>query len=584
MADKKISKVTRVDSQIPKMKDVDYKLDRMNNVYQIRKKSKERKKEEATLNELARDVVEMIEDVEYGDVVGSAVSAEQPNYSRMTGQAVPPQYVAASGDRVRNVSDSLTNMTGSTKLAANMDAEKNTFDEDEFGFDEDDEFGSGQDSDSVAVHSGANPRGLVRPDKYITDYRGDGLDYGATHSESFTGTAAIALAPIAFGADTRQSNKKSKKKTKLETAMNRKRLVREYTPDFAAGSYKPGDPKMNKKGGKSVQSPALNNVGQFYTKDELTTHGEWPRKHKANLAMSNVDEDGVDGESAGSHDSSAGTPEDGIQTKMGHNWPNRPKNRGGQTAMKGSRYADGGVLGRSVDESWSPTRIGQMMGEGINLQSLFDQYARSVGKVTTEGFLALCEAYGQPAALNRDTMLELMDRNRDFIFYEDEDSDGSYWVPDDDIDVDDDMDAGMDDDMDMDMDDDLGDDLPSDEDGVLTSDEHEDVHARLKEFCAKYGCPEDELHDLCHEYAQAPMDDLDADEFGDDEFDDECVGDECQLDGDDEFEDGDEFDDGGMDDGDEFEDDDYGSTNECHNESKVRRVKSGPQSKFRRRK
>jgi hypothetical protein len=491
MANKTIRKVTKVDSQIPKMKDVDYKIDKMNNVYQVKKKSKERKKEEATLNELARDVIEMVEDVEFTGV-GPSIMADEPTYNRMTNQPSPPQLAASRGDTVRNVGDSLTNASSSMKQYSDMDASKDLLDDDEFDLD--------QDFEGAIEYPGSNNRGLVRPDKYITDNRGDGLDYGATHSESFTGTAAIALAPAAFGVDTRKSNKRAKKKTKLENAMNRKRLVREYSPDFAAGDYKPGDAKMAKKGGKGLQSPSLGNIGHK-SDSEMTNHGEqWPRKKSRNVAMSNVDDDGVDGQPQGSHNSSVGKPEDGYQTNVGHDWPSKPKNRGGTAAMKGSRYSDGGMLGgnSNVEESWSPSRIGHMMGEEMNIQSLFNQYAKNVQKVTQNGFGSLCEAYGQNISLDREVMLNLMDRNRDFVFYEDEDSDGSYWVPED---GDEDMD-GMDDMDDM-----------KSMDGELTDEEHHDVHMKLKAFCEKYSCPEDELHDLCHEYAQMPMDDEDDEDF-----------------------------------------------------------------------
>lgn len=496
MGNKVVKKVTKVDSQIPKMKDVEYKIDKMNNVYQIKKKTKEREDEETTLNELAKDLVEMLEDVEYGKV-GTSIMADQDTYNRMTNQPVPPQYAAARGDSIRNNLDTITNMTTDNRLYANMDSDKDLLKGSS-------EFELEDDSDSSEIHSGSNPRGLVRPDKYITDYRGDGLDYGATHSESFTGTAAIALAPAAFGVDTRK--RKSKKKTKLETAMNRRRLVREYSPDFAPGNYKPGDANMMKKGGKGLQDKSLGKIDHD-AKSDITAHGEWPRKQKGNLAMGTVDEDGVDGEAAGTHGSSVGKPEDGIQSHVGHDWPSKPKNRGGQTAFKGPRYTDGGMLGgSSVEEGWSPARIGTLMGESMDVQALFDQYARSVSKVTQHGFESLCEAYGQELQIDRNVMLNLMDRNRDFVFYEDMDSDGSYWVPGDE------------------------DEVESDEDGILTPEEHSELHDKLKAFCEKYGCPEDELHELCHEYAQLPMDDMDEEDFGDeDESEDEEDSEDDEL-------------------------------------------------------
>lgn len=516
MANKTIRKVTKVDSQIPKMKGVDYRINKMNDVEQIRKVSKDRKREEDTLNELARDVIEMAEDVEFGPV-GTSIMADEPTYNRMTNQPSPPQLVASRGDSARNVGDSLTNVTGSTKPYADMDADKDLLSDDEFELEQD--FG-----DAIPP-AGSNHMGTVRDDKYIYDYRGDGLDYGATHSESFTGTAAIALAPAAFGTDTRKSKKKITKKTKLENAMSRRRLVREYSPDFAAGNYKPGDGKMQKKGGKGVQAPSLGKI-DHNAESELTSHGEqWPRKKSRNVAMSDVDDNGVDGQPQGSHKSSVGKPDDGYQTSVGHDWPAKPKNRGGTKAMKGSRYQDGGTLGGVSAESWSPANIGNLMGKTLSVQSLFDRYARSTGKVTQEGFVSLCEAYGEPIQLDRDSMLNLMERNRDFVFYEDEDSDGSYWVPSDDED-----DMNMVDGPDGNFEDEDGDGIDDDVDGELTDEEHSELHMKLKAFCKQYGCPENELHELCHEYAQTPMGDMDDEDFDDEECCDDDMDDMDDMD------------------------------------------------------
>jgi len=118
-----------------------------------------------------------------------------------------------------------------------------------------------------------------------------------------------------------------------------------------------------------------------------------------------------------------------------------------------------------------------------------------------------------------------MDQNRDFVFYEGQDSDGYYWTPlveevhdmhDFDMEDDDDMDDDMDDMDDIDHDG-IDDHMDSDFDGELTDGEHHDLHVKLRDFCDKYGCPEEELHDLCHEYAQTPMDETDDEDYGDEE-------------------------------------------------------------------
>jgi hypothetical protein len=328
--------------------------------------------------------------------------------------------------------------------------------------------------------------------------------------------------------------------------MSRKRLVREYTPDFAAGNYKPGEAKMGRHGGKSVANNSLGSIG-YNADSELTSHGEqWPRKHSKTVGMSDVDDNGVDSDSQGGHASSVGKPVDGHTKQVSHNWPKKAKNSGGTTAMKGTRYTDGGVLGSGgvsdVSEGWTPNKISTLLGEEQSVQQLFNKYAKNREWVCLESFGQYCQASGCPCRLDLESFESLMDQNRDFVFYEGQDSDGYYWTPlvedmnefdgfddeDDDYedDVDDDIDNdGIDDEMDMDFDDEL------------TGEEHHDLHAKIRDFCDKYGCPEEELHELCHEYAQTPMNDEDEDDFGgdadegmeDDEFGDEDYEEDDEL-------------------------------------------------------
>lgn len=510
MAKRTVRKVTKVDSQIPKMKDVDYRINKTDSLEQIRKKSKNRKKKEQTLNELSDEIIEMFENVEFSGP-GASIMADEPLLNRMTNQPRPPSLTASRGDNLRANQDAISNMT-SGRRADDINKSKNILsDPDDFELEEEYQ---DDDQDPAFVPRGANYEGGDSSDKYISDYRGDGLDYGATHSESFTGTAAIALAPAAFGANTREPKKK---KTKLEKAMRPKRVVREYTPDFAAGEYKPGESKMNKIGGKGVQGDSLGSVGKSHYKAELS---DASRGRKANAAMGLVGRNQQAGRQA-KHDSSVADPDDNIQRPVGHDWPKKPKNFGGTAPMKGNRYNDGGQLGH-VSEHWSPDLISSIMEQEVDIQTLFNRYAQSVNKVTQEGFHSLCEAYGHPYKVDKETLLKLMAVNPNYVFYEDQDSDGDFWAPEP---------VNQSEDFDFDE----YDDEPEHTDGMLSDEEHEDLHEKIKAFCEKYGCPEEELHDLCHAYAQMPMDEHDEEDFGDmdDDAEDEMDDDDNMADDDD---------------------------------------------------
>jgi hypothetical protein len=323
--------------------------------------------------------------------------------------------------------------------------------------------------------------------------------------------------------------------------MSRKRLVREYTPDFAAGNYKPGEAKMGRHGGKGLQSSGLGRIG-YDADSELTSHGEqWPRKHKETAAMCDVEESGVETKSQGGHASSVGKPTDGHTKNVGHDWPKKPKNRGGMTAMKGSRYSDGGVLGQSsseVSESWTPTKISKLLGEGYSIQSLFDKYAKGREWVCLESFCRYCEASGCQCQLDETSLETLMDRNQDFTFYEGADSDGRYWTPlneavghyghdhddfEDDYEGDDEFEDGdeMGMDSEMGMDDEMG------MDGEMGMGMGMD---KVAAFAEKYDIPVEELEDLIDSCMGDQSDqDEPFSEFGDEDG--EMGDDEMDMDG-----------------------------------------------------
>lgn len=184
-----VHSVNKITSSTPLEKGGKIRINKMNTPEKITNKDGEK---EATLNELSDDILEMLEDVEYGTSApaGSAVMSDEPTYSRMTNQRRPPSYTGASGDSVRNVGDSISNMTVSSRPVANIDVAK------------------------IKSKSPANPRGRDRNSKVIDTSFGDGLDYGATHNESFTGTGAIGMSPGGYSVSGNTIDPKKKKKKK----------------------------------------------------------------------------------------------------------------------------------------------------------------------------------------------------------------------------------------------------------------------------------------------------------------------------------------------------------------------------------
>lgn len=193
MADKKkiVHAVNKISGNgVPLEKGGKFRINKMNTPEKITKKDGE---QEETLNELSEDILRMLEDVEYGNSspAGSAVMADEPTYSRMTNQRRPPSYTGSRGDSLRNVGDSITNMPVSSRPAPNFDVAKEK------------------------LKSPANPRGRSRNSQVIDTSFGDGLDYGATHNESFTGTGAIGMSPGGYSVSGNTIEPKKKKKKGL---------------------------------------------------------------------------------------------------------------------------------------------------------------------------------------------------------------------------------------------------------------------------------------------------------------------------------------------------------------------------------
>lgn len=129
------------------------------------------KRPEGTLSELDRladDLLWLIESINFGQA--PALSAEQPIDQREYNQPSPPQLVASRGDPARANGDSITNMTVAPQTS-------------EMGLGLGPSPADSPDMSRAKVPIAANPLGGRPTSKYNQDTPGDGLDYGATHSE-----------------------------------------------------------------------------------------------------------------------------------------------------------------------------------------------------------------------------------------------------------------------------------------------------------------------------------------------------------------------------------------------------------------
>jgi hypothetical protein len=403
---------------------------------------KKGKQDEETLNELADILMDLLEGIEFTGpqpIGGGAGSSEQLDYQRNNNQPDAPVMVGARGEGVRMAGESPNNMTASTSQMAD-----------------------GPEDSRAKSKSKANARGTPPRNKYITGYPGDNIDYGATHSESFTGTGAIAIGPGTYQVkDDDEDEEDDDNESKSENTMTRKDVINEWDPAFKAAGYEPGDHQMPSPTGDGVakRKAKQDSVGKYDT--ATSNQGkEWPGSHNETAAMCDVDEDGTENKPQGSHESTHAEASDGHQTGVGHDWPAQPKNDGSGVAepQEGNRWSDGGELtgGSGQDElsikqktqkmpkegpitgtsgpqlgqlEWSPELIGTLLGEEKDLQSLFDSYAREADMVCLEDFQTLCHAHGVDAILDETSVLQLMRDNDEFIFYEGVDANGPYWTP-----------------------------------------------------------------------------------------------------------------------------------------------------------
>jgi len=275
---------------------------------------------------------------------------------------------------------------------------------------------------------------MGEPSKHTTkdnEAQRSGLEHGVSVDESFTGTGAIAIVPYAheFVSDEEEDEENQDKESKkTENIMNRKPALNE---DGLSKSPS-GGPAMDSPSGQGVanKSAKQETVGQYDTNTK--SHGEaWPRQHNETAAMCDVDENGVENDPQGVHVSSSGKPDDGHQSAVGHDWPAEPKSSGGaHEAAGGAGHMSGGHSSDVSESAWTPELFGKMMSEDdMNLQTLFDSYAKDVTLVCLEDFKTLCSVHGSDVVLDHRSLENLMEANQDFIFYQGEDADGLYWTP-----------------------------------------------------------------------------------------------------------------------------------------------------------
>jgi|10_taG_2_1085330.scaffolds.fasta_scaffold00071_44 hypothetical protein len=378
-----------------------------------------------------------------------AMSPEQQGYQRNVNNVTPqgmadngPLLVAGDHEAIRNAGDSPNNLTSTTAQAAD-----------------------GPERSRAKSRIGVrNKLGIGPRNKYIAGNRGDGgdgIDYGATHSESFTGTAAIAIGTY----DVLDDDEDEDTDTSESLMANKKRILNEWEPKFAGGGdYDPGDYQMPSPTGDGVaeRKPKQDKVGAYDT-DTSNSGQEWPRDHNETAAMCDVDDDGVENKPQGSHESSVGDPKDGHQEEMGHNWPDEAKNSGSGVAepFEGKRWSDGGTLkgsgqneldnsgpaqkmpssgiitgvsgpqlGEPQEGKWTPGLFATMMEGDVSLQRLFNSYAADGREaVCVEDFQMLIRAHGSGKQIDEQSLMQLMSENQQFLFYEGTDANGPYWVP-----------------------------------------------------------------------------------------------------------------------------------------------------------
>jgi hypothetical protein len=197
-----------------------------------------------------------------------------------------------------------------------------------------------------------------------------------------------------------------------------RRNIREnYEPPFDAAGYKPGNPKMKRIGGTG--SGVVGND----KRQMKGSHGG--TEHLSPKGKMRVNNDGVviSTETNTTH----GEASDGVQDAVGHNWPDQPHNDGASGEfITGYDYT--GAAHEPTLEAWDVGNIGHMIGEEINLQQIFNQYAKTRRSVNIAEFKNVCYANGLSYPMNESMFKSLLENNKEFIFTEHHDGLHRFYI------------------------------------------------------------------------------------------------------------------------------------------------------------
>lgn len=188
---------------------------------------------------------------------------------------------------------------------------------------------------------------------------------------------------------------------------------------------------MEKMGGKTDRLGASQkNTGGAYEKHSESSSGSPDDGVQTAVGKGNLigaKQKNTGGSPEEFADSGTADAKDGIQdthgdmaADLGQN--EKQKNKGGSPEpMQGSK--------NKMSEDWTIDGVASIMEEDdINIQELFDGYAREASPITLEEFEILAKAHGCTSPLDEDTLEFMMTANREFIFYENEDDTGRFWM------------------------------------------------------------------------------------------------------------------------------------------------------------
>ncbi len=233
--------------------------------------------------------------------------------------------------------------------------------------------------------------------------------------------------------DTHTESKHPSPGQRLTQMTRRKRNINETVQDFkgVSGEYMVG---MNNMAFDLGQNSKMTNTGGQFEEAGESTHGEPDDGIQTKGdATSKLGQNNKIKNKGGSWESEKepGTaePNDGIQKphkgnmakELGQN--SQQKNKGGQwETLSGPKYGN-------VNETWSPSNIANLMeGEDINLQQLFNEFARGSNVISRVDFEEVCRHHNGGASIPQPLFESLLDNNSEFIFHENQDYQGLFYT------------------------------------------------------------------------------------------------------------------------------------------------------------